>query len=980
MLGRIVRVLLCSPILAATIVVASDRWTAAAEEPGGPGKSAPYATLALTAQEPETPGPNFESRLLIRELLRQAVLLAARDELGLATRDAALRETIPTQPETDTLVLVPDTASRQREFILLRLKRAGDDKQEPLYERKFAWPVASPATPILVISSFLAEVEQQSRNELFEALKTAGCQVKPLAAEPALKVPAEVELQLREMNFCSQFSALRALHALEQSEGRSPRTLGALVRGYANLGQLVAFHWNASHKACFARSLLYAQRLIQSQGETHWSLAHRAYAETLAGLHAAALADLEAAKKIAPADGLAAPVWEPLIEAFCRYDRQAISAATTDDLRELGSVLGFRAVENSGREGLTLTVGKRALGVVPECYSICESMNHFPGVNNRHFTTVQGATILGQTLGKRLDEIPNLPAPLRVELDRLTVNQAQQQFDAAVGAGQPRIETIKLLVEAGATGVDRVEPGLEVLGRMIEDATLVHAYRRIEFFTGGLGLAPATYRDHVRAAEMLVASHPYAIAIRAALLNPRTHAEQIQALYQQMPLVDADMSMYSLLVRAQQGPQPTRAAGAKLVQAAARHFDFIAPDVEAMGAFGFNHQQCGRLLETISPHSPSGAAMRIETEKYTAEQLRPFESQYAEHPGVFRALADAYTRLNQPDDTERCLRRYIELSPDQFGYDRLAGTYLARKEMDKWQRTLEESLKIEDFALSHAKTNVTLARYFMKQQDFEKALPYADAAAASGAQWALICAGECHEALAHWDQAEQMVRVITERYPGQQFEWCLWCARTGHGDAKAADQFAMRHVTPMNNTTNPAYWTRMATFLLLSSKPAAARTMFQKMIDTQGTPWDGIQTALLAADSGDAVVRDALLFKVEQTALKKFPNSKMDKLAAWIKAAFQQETVSDEQLTQLDAILEAAPPGERVAVAYFGARVLRGRGQAERAAKYLQAGMAASNRTITYYTLCAVMLRELMPGADKPAAGDAPTEDASDEK
>ena len=58
-----------------------------------------------------------------------------------------------------------------------------------------------------------------------------------------------------EFNFFSQMAVLRKVHALQRTTGESPQTLAALVRAYANLGQLTKFHWNRPHKAFAARPL-----------------------------------------------------------------------------------------------------------------------------------------------------------------------------------------------------------------------------------------------------------------------------------------------------------------------------------------------------------------------------------------------------------------------------------------------------------------------------------------------------------------------------------------------------------------------------------------------------------------------------------------------------------------------------------------------------------------------------------------------------
>src|SRR5690606_13160960 len=130
-----------------------------------------------------------------------------------------------------------------------------------------------------------------SRTAFPEALKRAGyrdarahANGEAAAAGP---VPERIERELEELETLSQFVAVRQLHQRIAQDGPSPELLGALVRGYANLGSLTEFHWNAVHKAFKARALLYAQRMTQADPQSTWALWHRAYARALAGLHKA---------------------------------------------------------------------------------------------------------------------------------------------------------------------------------------------------------------------------------------------------------------------------------------------------------------------------------------------------------------------------------------------------------------------------------------------------------------------------------------------------------------------------------------------------------------------------------------------------------------------------------------------------------------------------------------------------------------------
>ena len=101
---------------------------------------------------------------------------------------------------------------------------------------------------------------------------------------------------------CKRWTAFRSsggaqLHGLIRVDSQSPERLGALVRGYANLGLLTEFHWHPAHKALAARSLVYVQRMVFSDKQPARALWHRAYAFALAGLHQQALDDLQAAGK-----------------------------------------------------------------------------------------------------------------------------------------------------------------------------------------------------------------------------------------------------------------------------------------------------------------------------------------------------------------------------------------------------------------------------------------------------------------------------------------------------------------------------------------------------------------------------------------------------------------------------------------------------------------------------------------------------------
>jgi len=77
----------------------------------------------------------------------------------------------------------------------------------------------------------------------------------------------------------------------------------------------------------------------------------------------------------------------------------------------------------------------------------------------------------------------------------------------------------------------------------------------------------------------------------------------------------------------------------------------------------------------------------------------------------------------------------------------------------------------------------------MSKKDFKRAQPYADAAAQTWAEWAMVCATNCHEGIGHWEQAETWAQRVSERYgPRATSFWFFWCKRTGKGNVQAAQR------------------------------------------------------------------------------------------------------------------------------------------------------------------------------------------------
>ena len=257
---------------------------------------------------------------LVRELARQALLIAAEEELGLATLDFSIGESIPSGNAAAGPFIVRTAALKKRPV-------PGEKPVTPLLfdftititrpefnGQPFSWtapPLSFPENDWY--EPLVEQMELMSRGALIEVLQKAGYQKSKLGAGTAAKPAPKLE---NHLDFVSQFAVIRNLHAQMRTSGETPEVLEGLVRAYANLGNLTDFHWSPASKGFKARALLYAQRLVAKYGQTPSSLAHRAYALALAGRHAAALLTIEAVRA---AKGKDSPEWLGLIEAYCNF-------------------------------------------------------------------------------------------------------------------------------------------------------------------------------------------------------------------------------------------------------------------------------------------------------------------------------------------------------------------------------------------------------------------------------------------------------------------------------------------------------------------------------------------------------------------------------------------------------------------------------------------------------------------------------------
>jgi predicted Zn-dependent protease len=339
------------------------------------------------------------------------------------------------------------------------------------------------------------------------------------------------------------------------------------------------------------------------------------------------------------------------------------------------------------------------------------------------------------------------------------------------------------------------------------------------------------------------------------------------------------------------------------------HGDAVATDLGTSVQtqdVGFKTAQAGVLL-AVSPHSTLAQSILVH---YKWDQVKDkaddWEKRAADSPLLLETLGGHYRQTKQFERARLLLRRCLELSHDRSIYEELADSYKDQGDMEGWRKTLEEYLeKGEDPGLDHANIRVQIARYYMGQKRWKEAAPYAEAAAATWAGWAMECAVECYEALGEWEKGETWVQRLSERYPNASWtRWYCYCRRTGHGDIEAARQWTDAYVESVRGRPDLADPSWTGHYYWLSGSPKRAQAVFDDLYKAAPNPSMGTHLALVADEAGDSRRRDEVMKQLCTTMKDQAPKT----LAIFQLMRDALAANKPLDLPAVDAILNSIPP------------------------------------------------------------------------
>jgi tetratricopeptide (TPR) repeat protein len=902
---------------------------------------------------------------LLRELARQAVLVAVRDELGLPTRDETLGEPASPSEEVASRRLRLETRIFLDGKYQLRLFAA--EESEPFWdaEGEYDFDVVS------IYPELAGKFAALATAEIAPALRSRGFGSEAgakFAASDAAK-PDEATLKLLgEMNFVSQFAAIRAAHRALKHDADSALWLETLIRGYTHLALLNEHLWSSRTEAFAARALLYAERLARQEPNAERGRWNRAYALALIGAHQAALNELHGDDSRVPLDASAVAEtmpWAKLVEPYCRFQRKAFDQAAAEQPQnsELAALLQWELTRAYRHEPWIYQGGVKAMQTCPEAYGLYAELSRWTPLRISRTGAWGGPSVFSQRLVTRVAAAKGLPETVTAKIksgasfgwEGLWKKMQGESLGSDSYLAPLPMTVSRELISSANSAHDESEPSWAVLGSLISEEQFVQAASLIRVSQNA---TEHSSDELISQLEPLVGDHRYWPFVASYADGVRRNPDRIAELFRDLKVVDPRGNMLWLFYQmwSVRGPNDEW-LGWELTQRTVWSRSFTLPglsepiySVAPACQDRLNAEGWRRLLQEVaeaSPYSPTAIRLPITRDPNpTAEKMVAWRRDAGEDPELWNTLGDVSYRLKDLPGAVECYERSIEISPSYDAATDLAACYREQGQDAKWQQALEAQLLQEDLGLEHSNVHYQIAERLMSQHKWEDAETHAVAAAnLSWSASGLEIASRCLEGSRKWEDSERWIAEAVRQYPTHMgYEWFFWCRRTGRGELEEARKYAEKFFAEPTIRRTLAGSTRMAVYRTMEDSPREALAEWQAFADLCGekeSVWDKVwrfaHTAVLADRLGEATVKEQALRLILSTAEENsWEKSEPESYVVLTRLcdALSEEPLGEKTLAEFDDALARTAGYWPCNYSYFMGAALEERGLKERAELY----------------------------------------------
>lgn len=842
-------------------------------------QSQPAAGVLMLTSEPQSHDehPVTKKYAIVqpnqREIPRQALLLAARHEFDLLTRDESLGE--PVDPASPDCIRATTRSfvetSTEAEFF-----RSG--------KSFFKGDVKLIADDLRIFRDPLEWAEGISRTELPAALERAGYVRRPLKKNPAAKVPEDLARQLEVMDHVSMFAAVRRLHALLREQGESPEIIGALSRAYTHLAYLTQHAPDCRTYVFHVRAALYAQRLVALQPESPWGYWHRAYVFIVVGFRNQAQADLAKAVELG-GKFETAPEWVRLTDFAWRYkigELQKVATQPQSPVRQAAAVFWILSNDFSTRKQYRCHTAKQALEVAPHCLNFIAEMGD--AGDEDKFREASELTVRTHALliDTRLREVSDLPNTIRTAL--ITFRKDAHLLVLA--------NLAQVIMRAGRS--DSQEFSWSILGSTIQQWNAEPMLRRAWIDDRNAG---GDYDDYLKKNLTAVEGTVYQpILVALALPSQESNAAMLKfpGTTTPFPNLNSNSMAYRVVYRL-----PKSFQLGQMTQTELTNYVYASPALTEYDFYWYLERwdeatlaKQLRQLQKKSTESPAYPRERILGDYRSTDNRRAqWTPGYGEHPDFHWAIARGGKLAGDFESSLAAYKIYLEKVPyDAEAWIAFADAYHMSGDTEHWRPILEHVLELEDFNQSHFKAEWALASTLQADGQFAAARPWAERA--SEFSWlgrnSLV---SCLVAQGDLEAARELIGEETD-----SFDWYRICVVHNLEGAQAeADRLLASWSAQVE--TFPSAQDGMDQLMsvnhFVTGDFAASLARFQQAFDRTPATLTGIMTALLAEKLNRRDLRDEYLKKTAEIPTRAPGYSPVSQLATLLLDSTKTGTIDE---------------------------------------------------------------------------------------
>jgi hypothetical protein len=587
--------------------------------------------------------------LLGQELMRQAFLNAARDELGADTRDAALGEE-PLREGSRNYVLCINATQR----LVMSLCTVGTSAGQ-LLGAGMDYPVQVRDTETRVEDylALVSALDRFGRGRITETLKADGVALRAPSAEPISALPIAITADLASMSIMRQCSALRALHVLARVHGPSALLTGALARGYANASLLTHQLWSDTSLVFAARALLYAERTVAATSSSPWALRQRAYARILVGFIDQGCADLDAADATESMAEIEPTPWVSILRHFAAFDYVALELDAKKHCTHLALLLSLLTVVHALDQDLVRPLGDRTLALEKTCFRAIDALGEGGDEKDLARSVDLAPRAMELALNEELGRAPDLPRTAAIHIVE------SGGLDRCPGV-------ITALREASV--IPCGEPSWAAIGQIIADQLFRDAFRgakaRHDVKSSGM--------DAIGPSALPITGHRYQNLVLAFAFDPGSQAARISSLFQDVQFAHFRPDMHDgleLLNRV----DPKRACA--VWEACLGRSDPVLWDLAWETCLPEpSKSEHAKRLAAVASHSPLMALMRLTDERAAWDRMTADADrrEFGIHPSILWTLANHAMAFNQWREAQDELEMIVALTPTRYALRTLA--------------------------------------------------------------------------------------------------------------------------------------------------------------------------------------------------------------------------------------------------------------------------------------------------------------------